>query len=51
MRMRQTEGKLVESEPKKPYEKPVLVAHGTVAELTQTGGDRRRDGIVTRAPS
>ncbi|MBX3127654.1 MAG: lasso RiPP family leader peptide-containing protein [Polyangiaceae bacterium] len=36
---------------KRAYEKPVLVVHGTVAELTQAGGRRRRDGLLTRAPS
>jgi len=36
---------------RKPYKKPLLVVHGTVGELTQTGGNRRRDGINSRAPS
>lgn len=36
---------------RKRYEKPRLVVHGTVAELTQSGGVRRRDGIITRSPS
>jgi hypothetical protein len=36
---------------RKPYEKPVLMFHGTVGELTQTGGNRRRDALLTRAPS
>ncbi len=40
----------VSSQPgkKKPYEKPELVNHGTVGELTQSGGRRHRDGIATR---
>ncbi len=33
---------------KKPYEKPELVSHGTVGELTQSGGRRHRDGVATR---
>lgn len=36
---------------KRPYEKPRLVIHGTVAELTQSGGQRRRDGFRTKAVS
>jgi hypothetical protein len=36
---------------KKPYAKPELVVYGTIAELTQAGGDRRRDALLTRAPS
>ncbi|HMR10128.1 MAG TPA: lasso RiPP family leader peptide-containing protein [Polyangiaceae bacterium] len=39
------------SNKRKPYQKPRLVVHGTVADLTQAGGVRRRDGINTRAPS
>jgi hypothetical protein len=40
----------VSSEPakKKQYEKPELVSHGTVGELTQSGGRRHRDGVATR---
>lgn len=34
--------------PKKPYEKPELVNHGTVGELTQSGGRKHRDGVATR---
>ncbi len=33
------------------YVKPELTVHGTVNELTQSGGNRVRDGIFTRAPS
>lgn len=36
---------------KKPYTKPQLIVHGTVGELTHSGGQRQRDGIFTRAPS
>lgn len=36
---------------RRPYEKPVLTVHGSVGELTQTGGARRRDGFRTRAVS
>jgi len=36
---------------KRPYEKPRLVVHGTVAELTQSGGRRRRDGFRTNSTS
>lgn len=36
---------------KKPYTKPRLIVHGTVGDLTQSGGQRQRDGIFTRAPS
>jgi len=36
------------AEPKKLYEKPELVNHGTVGELTQSGGRRHRDGVATR---
>lgn len=36
---------------KKAYKKPKLVIHGTVAELTKSGGDRARDGLITQAPS
>jgi hypothetical protein len=33
---------------KKPYKKPVLVAHGSVGRLTQTGGSNQHpDGIMT----
>jgi hypothetical protein len=33
---------------KKPYEKPELVAHGSVGRLTQTGGSNQHpDGIFT----
>jgi hypothetical protein len=32
---------------RKPYQKPTLVVHGTVGELTQSGGRRRRDGFRT----
>lgn len=42
---------LGQAKARKPYKKPVLIVHGTVGELTQTGGQRRRDGINTRAPS
>lgn len=40
-----------EVRPRNPYKKPRLVVHGTVGELTQSGGNRRRDGINSRAPS
>ncbi len=43
--------KHVETKQRKPYVRPRLVVHGTVADLTQAGGVRRRDGINTRAPS
>lgn len=33
---------------KRKYEKPELIVHGTVGELTQSGGNRHHDGIVTR---
>ena len=33
---------------KRPYEKPVLLNHGTVGELTQSGGALHRDGVFTR---
>lgn len=33
---------------KRPYEKPELVVHGTLGELTQSGGDRHRDGVFSR---
>ncbi len=36
---------------KRTYVKPVLEVHGTVAELTQSGGNRRRDALLTRGPS
>lgn len=36
---------------KKHYEKPALHVHGTLAELTQSGGRRRRDALLTRSPS
>jgi hypothetical protein len=49
--MKQQSAALQEPKQKRQYEKPVLVVHGTVAELTQAGGNRRRDGILTRAPS
>jgi len=33
---------------KKPYQKPELVAHGSVGRLTQTGGTNQHpDGIFT----
>ncbi len=33
---------------KQKYEKPVLVVHGTVGELTQSGGNRHHDGVLSR---
>lgn len=33
---------------KRKYEKPELVTHGTVGELTQSGGNRQHDGVFTR---
>lgn len=33
---------------KRPYEKPELVVHGTLGELTQSGGARHHDGVFTR---
>jgi len=33
---------------KQPYERPELVVHGTVGELTQSGGARHHDGVFTR---
>lgn len=33
---------------KRQYEKPRLVIHGTLGELTQSGGNRHRDGVFTR---
>jgi hypothetical protein len=33
---------------KRPYEKPELVVHGTVGDLTQSGGNRQHDGVFTR---
>jgi hypothetical protein len=36
------------AEEKKPYQKPELVAHGSVGLLTQTGGTNQHpDGIFT----
>ena len=33
---------------KKPYEKPVLIVHGSVGRLTQTGGSNQHpDGVFT----
>lgn len=45
------EGQRSNSKVRKPYRKPRLTVHGTVSDLTQAGGVRRRDGINTRAPS
>jgi len=36
---------------RRPYEKPQLIQHGTIGELTQSGGNRQRDAIFTRALS
>jgi len=36
---------------RRPYEKPRLTEHGTIGELTQSGGNRQRDAIFTRALS
>lgn len=33
---------------KRPYVKPVLLNHGTVGDLTQSGGNLHRDGVFTR---
>lgn len=33
---------------KRAYEKPVLVVHGSVGELTQSGGNRHHDGVLSR---
>ena len=33
---------------KRQYEKPELIVHGTLGELTQSGGNRHRDGVFTR---
>ena len=33
---------------KRQYEKPELVVHGTLGELTQSGGARHHDGVFTR---
>lgn len=33
---------------KRQYEKPELVVHGTLGELTQSGGNRHHDGVFTR---
>jgi hypothetical protein len=36
---------------RKRYQKPVLVVHGTVAELTLSGGRKKRDAFKDKAPS
>lgn len=36
------------SSEKRPYEKPILIVHGSVGELTQSGGNRHHDGVLTR---
>jgi len=41
-----TESELVST--KKKYERPELVNHGTVADLTQSGGNAHRDGVFSR---
>jgi hypothetical protein len=42
-------GELTEAKPeKRKYEKPRLFVHGTLGELTQSGGNRHHDGLFTR---
>jgi hypothetical protein len=33
---------------KRQYERPEVVVHGTLGELTQSGGNRHHDGVFTR---
>ena len=42
----------VASKPKRPYQKPELVAQGTVGEATRSGGMKQaHDGVFTNALS
>jgi len=36
---------------KLPYEKPLLVVHGNVGELTRSGGANQHDGLSSRRGS